>query len=309
LIVIIWLGTGVALFLGLFARRARMRDATDAARNPELLTLRGRSPLVLVPIANPQNAEALLTLANALVPVGIGRVLMQNVVVSEPAWDERRKDQAMDASQTVWRTLLGISGQLGVRAEALTTVADEPMAEIVRVAELHRCRWLVMGLSELAADGGRSRAEQLLDKVDADVIVLRAGNGWKWSEARRILVPTAGRGGHDYLLGRLVGSLQRDHPLEITCMRVVPPAASETDMRRARQSLRQLAADLVWQHANTEIDCDEDRAACISRRAADHDLIIVGTRRRRGHGKVIGPITRQIAAATTCPLVVISRRN
>ena len=33
-------------------------DATNTALNPELVTLRGRTPLVLVPVANPQNAVA-----------------------------------------------------------------------------------------------------------------------------------------------------------------------------------------------------------------------------------------------------------
>src|SRR5690606_27212786 len=64
----IWLCLGGLLFLGLFARSARIVDASHAALDPELTALRGRNPLVLVPIANPSHAAGLVTVAGALAP-------------------------------------------------------------------------------------------------------------------------------------------------------------------------------------------------------------------------------------------------
>lgn len=71
----IWLLSGAALFFLILSRRARVVDASAIAMDPQLLRLRGRSPLVLVPIANPANAEAMVVVANALTPPGMGRVL------------------------------------------------------------------------------------------------------------------------------------------------------------------------------------------------------------------------------------------
>ncbi|MFI5322043.1 MAG: hypothetical protein ACHQ6U_00605 [Thermodesulfobacteriota bacterium] len=51
-----------------FGRSARIFDASSEGFDPELVKLRGRSPLVLVPIANPTNAAAMVTVANALRP-------------------------------------------------------------------------------------------------------------------------------------------------------------------------------------------------------------------------------------------------
>lgn len=58
LIATIWLLLGGALFLFLFGPQARVVDAAAEAADPSLVRLRGRSPLVLVPIANPANAGA-----------------------------------------------------------------------------------------------------------------------------------------------------------------------------------------------------------------------------------------------------------
>ena len=54
-IAVVWLSVGMLLFLFIFARRARVADASSSALDPELMQLRGRNPLVLVPIANPES--------------------------------------------------------------------------------------------------------------------------------------------------------------------------------------------------------------------------------------------------------------
>ena len=54
--------------------------------DPLLLRLRGRSPLVLVPIANPASAETLVTMANALAPHSVARVLLLSVVRLPEEW-------------------------------------------------------------------------------------------------------------------------------------------------------------------------------------------------------------------------------
>ena len=54
IISVVWLGLGGLLYWALLARRARVVDASAEALDPHLLQMRGRSPLVLVPVANPQ---------------------------------------------------------------------------------------------------------------------------------------------------------------------------------------------------------------------------------------------------------------
>ena len=82
LISAVWLGLGGLLYWALLARRARVVDASAEALDPQLLQMRGRSPLVLVPVANPQNASAMVAVAHALAPQGVGRVLLLSVVAA-----------------------------------------------------------------------------------------------------------------------------------------------------------------------------------------------------------------------------------
>ena len=191
-------------------------DASSTAADPELVTLRGRVPLVLVPIANPRNAEAMIRLADALVPAGFGRVLVHNVVVAGNDWNPESDDTPISRSQSVMNEMLRASTRVGIRAEALTTVAPSPMEEISRVSKLHQCEVVLLGLSKIGDDNDGSSLEWLLSTVAADVVVLRAGVNWQLQNAKRILVPIAGRGGHDYLLARLLASLVRSSQREVT---------------------------------------------------------------------------------------------
>jgi hypothetical protein len=83
----LWLGLGGIVYVGLLARRARVFDASVQAQDPYLVQMRGRSPLVLVPIANPANAEAMVAVANALAPPRVGRVLLLSVVNQPDHWE------------------------------------------------------------------------------------------------------------------------------------------------------------------------------------------------------------------------------
>ena len=65
-IALVWLGLGVVLYRALFSSRAEVVDAAAEAGDTEMVRLRGRSPLMLVPVHNPQNAAALVQLASVL---------------------------------------------------------------------------------------------------------------------------------------------------------------------------------------------------------------------------------------------------
>jgi amino acid transporter/nucleotide-binding universal stress UspA family protein len=309
LIAVVWLSVGGILFLALFARRARVMDASSIARQPELVTLRGHTPLVLVPIANPQNAEAMIALADALVPANVGRVLMQLVVVAPPDWQPDADPEPFEKSQAVLRELFKASATIGIRAEALTTVAPQPMEEMARVARLHRCESVLLGLSEISADKRGAPLESLLGAIDADVVVLRARKDWQLAEAKKILVPVAGRGGHEYLLARLLGSLSRTATRELIFLRVVPTSARPDEVLRIKRDLAQLAHDNLREHAKLEVILSDDAVSTIAERADQCDLVILGLKRIARRKKLFGDFIRHVARRTSCPIIVVSRRG
>ena len=150
LISAVWLGLGGLLYWALLARRARVVDASAEALDPQLLQMRGRSPLVLVPVANPQNASAMVAVAHALAPPGVGRVLLLSVVATpEEGWREEEPPHTLRDTQTVLREAVTASFAAGMAPEALMTIAPQPWPEIVRVSRVPRCESLLLGLSDV----------------------------------------------------------------------------------------------------------------------------------------------------------------
>lgn len=308
-IAVIWLTIGGVMFMSLFAKRARLRDISNVAANPELVRLRGSSPLVLVPIANPQNAHAMITLAETMVPAEVGRVLLQSIVVAPDDWNPDEDQGPVERSQEVVREVLKASTHLGVRVETLTTVAPSPMEEIERVAELHRCKSVVLGLSEISEQEQESALEGLVGRLDTDVVVFRAPEKWQLTDTKKILVPVGGLGGHDYLLARLLGSLSRKQQREVTFLRVAPKDVQISELNSITKSLDRMA------HDNGGADCErvvlqsDDPVATIAERAKECDLMILGIQRIGPKQKFFGSFIVQLAERTTCPIIVMSRRG
>jgi len=309
IITALWLGGGGMLFLGLFARRARVRGAFRQALDPELVTLRGRTPLVLVPVANPQNSMAMIALAQALVPGDVGRVLLQTVVDAPPGWDPGSHGESIDRAREVVGELLRASARLGVTAETLVTVSPQPMQEIARVATLHRCESVVIGMTDFGAQGRSERLESLLGSLDADVVVLRAHPAWQPDAAKRILVPVGGKRGHDHLRATLLGSLSRIAEREITFLRVMHPTTPEGEVRRARRLLQRIADDEVHDEHHIEVVLDEDVGGAIAQRAAECDLVILGVQRAGKRARLFGEFIPGLSRRVATPLIVMSRNG
>ncbi len=305
LISLVWLATGGILFLSLFAKRARIVDASSTATDPELVALRGHVPLVLVPIANPSNAEEMMRLANALVPAGVDRVMVHNVVVANADWQPEEDDLPIQRSQALMSEMLRASARVGIRAESLTTIAPEPMEEIARVVKLHRCESVLLGLSKITDASDGASLEWLLSTIGADVVVFRAGAKAKLADAKKILVPVAGRGGHEYLLARLLGSLARSAKRDIKFIHIVPEGISREEMRKARKEIIRVAQDNVSGRCDWDVIESNEVVEVVAAQANQSDLLILGAQ-RVATKRMFGSFTREIAARTDCGVIVMS---
>jgi basic amino acid/polyamine antiporter, APA family len=296
------------LFLALFGRRARVVDELIAAQDPEVLKLRGRNPLVLVPIANPSHAPAMVAVAGSLVPPQVGRVMLLSVVVPPPDWNPQEAPGPLANAQAAMRSALVASFGRGVALTALTTVARLPWPEIARVANLHQCEILLLGLSDLSQDTEGGAIGTLMDTVRCDVVVLRAPEGWDPDGVRRVTVPVGGRGGHDRLRARLLGSLFRTGTRTVRYVRVFPAATPDPVVDRARRQLRRVAEDEAPGQSETQVVRDDDAVGAIATLAADSDLLILGTVRLPHHRRAFGRFTLAVAGAVDCPILMIARR-
>jgi len=306
-----WLICGAALFLIRFARHARIVDAAAEARDPKLLLLRGRAPLVLVPIANPASAEGLVALATALSPNGIGHVLLLSIVTAPEEWVPGEVPRQLIDAQSVLRESLIASFSNGLAPEALTTIAKDPFAEISRVARDYRCASVLLGFSKVVEKIHGGNLEQLLSRLDSDIVILRAQPGWTMRTVKRILVPVAGKGAHDALRSRLLSSLclNDTFPREIVFLLILPEKASDEIVERERRKLENLARDEVPSQPLIRIERSPQIASTIAGLAEQTDLLVLGLQRFGRHRKLFGQVTFKILQQTTCPTIMISHRG
>ena len=309
LIAVAWLVFGGVLYIILFGRSARIFDASSEGFDPELVRLRGRSPLVLVPIANPVNAAPMIQVASALAPPETGRVLLLSVVLSGSGEIDREEDLIAN-SQRVLREAISTSLDVGLSPEALITIAEKPWPEIIRVSETHGCESLLLGLSKFTDSRTEKNLEILLNRVDSDVVILRAPSDWQMLDVKRVLVPVGGRGSHGELLARILGSISRSGNPEITFLRVLPENTDWKTYDRARRELFLYAADqAVDGEIKVRVEKSNDTVTHLISRVKESDLAILGIQRLGRRRKFLGELTLRIARETDRPLLIISNRN
>ncbi|MCG8422854.1 MAG: amino acid permease [Proteobacteria bacterium] len=309
-IVIIWLGLGVILYLALFQYKAETVDASAEAMDPSLVRLRGRNPLVLLPIANPAHARSLVDVANAMAPSQYARVLLLSIV-SVPEDGSGDPLSKLADAQRVVREALTVSYAEGQAPEALITAAPDPWEEIRRIAEDHNCESVLLGLGEVGKGSPtlETEAENLLNSLDCDLAFMRAPMGWRLDRAKRILVPLGGRGSEHELRARLLGSMCRTMPREITFVTVLSPSASEAKATEALRNISGLAEVKVPGTPKVEIARSDDPVAAVLELARSSDLVVLGLQSARWGRKVFGDIALSVARDAACATIMLSSRR
>ena len=304
----LWLSFGAILYVTVLAPRARVVDASSEGHDPQIVRLRGRSPLVLVPVANPDKAQVLVKMAEAIAPRGISRVQLLSVVRMSDGDPHALPGRIIDA-QRVLGGALSTAIEVDLRPEALITVANDPWEEITRIAERSECDHVLLGVGGLGRSLMAGPLERLIGRVAADVVVLRAPSDWDPDSARRILVPARGGRAQSPIRARVVGNLCRAEAREVTYLSVLPTDTERSEVRRAERELRRLARDEARGSGTAVVIQRDDLVAEVVERAASCDLMVLGftsTDRRR---RVFGHRTAEIAEATSCPLLMISQRG
>ena len=310
----VWLLAGMAAYLLSFGRRARVFDAATESIDPDLLELRGRSPLVLVPVANPDNAATLARVAADVAPPRVGRILLFTVL--RPPADlrdtDRSLEQSLDDAARTMRAALGETLPVGLRCEGLTTVGSDAWAEICKAAHTHRCATVLMGLSDLESQAARKRIEQLANQVDSNLVLLRAPPGFRPRRVRRILVPIGGKGVHNALRARLIAGMHRDciGGVDVTYLLVVAeatPLPVAEQFQRVHRELVRDEARLVPREV--QVVRSDDVIEAIAETADGFDLLVLGLAQTRQGERVIGRISGPIIARTRCPVMLVSAKN
>jgi basic amino acid/polyamine antiporter, APA family len=291
----------------LFCEKSQAIEASEQALDPDLVRLRGLSPLVLLPISNPANAESMVFVANALAPPVVGRVLLLSIVI--PSTEKDDLEKRLISSRDVTQYALKASFEAGLRPDTLTTIAEHPWEEIERVARVHNCRSLLLGLSNLNDFQTNQNLEKLVKHVKSDVVVFRQPySGWKITEARKVLIPVAGFESHDTLRARVAASLWRASQPEITFIQILPSNTSKETFQKNHTRLSRFAGRIIPGKTEVRIIPSDDSKSELISQAEVHDLVIMGLGKPGAKEKAFGSIALSLAEETNTALIFISKK-
>jgi len=304
-----WLMAGFFCYLWLFGRRARVYDAASESTDPDLLELRGRSPLVLVPIANPANAGTMALLAACITPPRMGRVLLLSVTPL-PAGEEQENTELMTTTE-VLRQSIGAAIRERVRVEGLVTVSADPWTEIIRVARAHRCASVLLGMANLTDQAVRGRLEDLASHLPGNVVIFRAPMGWHPRSVHNVLVPIGGRVVHNALRARLLNGLRRrvEGELMVRYLLVLPMNTSEKQRQHAERLWSRLVTDETSANSQVSAVLNDDIASAISNAAEAADLVVFGLNTPDPRRRVFGSLTTRVVRNIKCAVMVIGQRG
>lgn len=302
-VALVWLGLGGLLYAALFSDRAEVYDAFAEARDPNLARMRGRSPLVLVPVANPASAQGMVEIAAALAPPRVGRVMLLRVI---PLPDEGNESQeSLEKAQVVMTAALTAALRSGHRPEGLVTIASQPWKEIGRVVRTHRCGGVVLGLPQDYTQLRAGPVELLLNDLLCDFTFVRCSVGFRPSSAERILVPI-GRRGHDVeLRARVLGSLQTARRPQITWVTVVAENTSAALEAQTRRHLLAIAQDNVYGDPTLLVLRSDKPVETIRDLCSDHDLLVLGLHRNDAGVRVFGDFNLALLETTETAALII----
>jgi len=307
LISLIWLFIGAVLFVSFFVKKAQAIEASEQALDPDLYRLRGLSPLVLLPISNPANAESMVFVANALAPPVVGRVLLLSIVI--PSTEKDDIEKRLLSSRDVTQYALKAAFEAGLRPDTLTTIADHPWEEIERVVKLHNCRSLLLGLSGLNDFQTNQNLEKLVKNIMSDVVVFRQPySGWKITQARKVLIPVAGFDSHDPLRARVAASLWRASQPDITFLQIMPSNATTESIQKNNLKLSRFAGRIIPGKTEVRIILNDDIASELIKQASGHDLVIMGLGKAIENQKAFGHLALLLAEKTDTALIFISKK-
>lgn len=304
LVALVWLITGGVLYRVHFRRRAETVSARAESLDSMLIRLRGREPLVLIPLANPERAETLVRFANALVPRRFGHLLAMTVAVPDIEDGVERGVSALGRAQAAMRKALETACALGCALDRRQVEGPDVADAVGKVVAECKPEIVLLGMSRLDVSGGTRLLESVIEAAEVDVVVVNAPPTWTPDAVKRILVPVAGSGSHDPLRARVIGMFQRLGDVQVTVMRVV---RRRNEQRKANELLREAIEDLGSDQHTSEVLVSAEPIDTLIERSKDFDLIVLGLGRDADRRRLVGEVARKIAAEASCPLVAIAR--
>lgn len=312
-----WLGSGLLIYHFYASRRERAEEVTPVLVEERLRVDRERFS-VLVPVANPDTAGHLLEVADAILAMEPGQLVLLHVITVPDQLPVSVGRDFVDEVRPVLDQTARKAEDLGLTPNALIRVGHRAADAIIDTVREQGSNFVIMGWRGRSSDP-RTTVGSTIDRIvkdsDANVVVVR---GEVPLPARRILVPIQ-HPRHGHLMATLAAAMAADDAY-IELMHIVGEDLSPQERaRRAaelRESLSALDVDPLQVSDGRRAQRYRIRIATgdivrtIAERARDFDLLMLGASRESWIRRTVwGDKTARIANAVDRPLMLVNLRG
>lgn len=310
-----WIGVGFILYYAYARQREHEKRATPVVLRETLE--REERFRVLLPVADPARARALVKLASLVARRRGGEVTLLHVV-QVPAqtplrvgreWIQQARDEVLDrAEEMLQETDAPFNIVVRVAHQPAEAILDEVIEEDIDLVVMG---WRGHTRHPRTAIG--SNIDHVLRHADCHVLVLKAGD---LEDIESILVPVS-YPEQARLMLEVAGDLAEEQGATIDLYHAVAPGIGAEERREEIGELREglegmenLEALIGSGKVEIEVDETKNVVGGIVRRSRDYDLTMVGASREGWwHKLVAGTVPERVLRRSTGRLLLVKHRR
>jgi amino acid transporter/nucleotide-binding universal stress UspA family protein len=314
-----WLAAGYLIYYFYASRREREEEITPVLVEERLKVDRERFS-VLVPVANPETARNLLSLAKSILETEPGDLILLHVITVPDQLPVSVGRDFVDDARPLMDETARMAEEMGMTPNMLLRVGHRPADAIIDTVEEHDCNFVVMGWQGRSTDPRTvvgSNIDHIVKESNANVVVAR---GDVDVPAERILVPIQ-HPRHGHLMAGLAAPMASEDEAYIELMHVVSEEMTPQERAERAAELRDSLTELDVEPTGATQNGRSKRRFRIRietgevvdkliERSKDFDLVMMGASRESWvRRKVWGDKTARVADQIDVPLMLVNLRG
>lgn len=319
--VLLWLGVGFALYRFYAMHREREKDAPPVVAEEKPLSVRSHS--VLIPVADPQNAEKHIHLGARIARRRDSQLVLLHVVtVPSQLPPSAATDFVEEARPVLDKARDYAEEHYDVPVSTLMRVGHKPAKAIIHTAQDKNTEYLIMGWKGSVHDEETiigSNIDHVLKESNTHGVVMQRTED---QELNNILVPVANPDMAPLALSMASLMLEDNPEGSITVLHVSPEPMEDDEKEAFKNKVFSFAEEseegpeaLLTEESRFQFDFREhdDPESVIARESGNHDRMILGTSQDGMSGwfgrKVFGMTPTLLADESECPVIFVRPRE
>jgi amino acid transporter/nucleotide-binding universal stress UspA family protein len=305
----IWMALGLVIYYGYSAGKEAEKIERETPTVVSENTPANSEKQLLVPIANPDSVEQLMTTALDIAKSKNAEIRVMSVVTVPQQTPLEEGREFVDDQREVLNEAIAFSNEEepDVPVSGTIRIGHSVSKAILNTTEQNDVDYVLMGWR------GRSRrrdvvlgsnVDEVVTKAQCDVLVKRMG---PVGPVESVLVPTAG-GPHTAFAAEIAEAIAHSTDADIEFVTVISPSASEDERAEAENRLDETGEEIEDLTVETTVLEGDNISETIITRSADHDVTVIGASREGLLQQLVfGAIPENVATSAEGTVIMAKR--